>query len=232
MAILLVTTEFKDLLGLDSGIPGNSILSKWYIYLIALDTINPWAVLIVAGTVFLQGFQPRWLGKIPGSLAALLIATVAVSYFQLPVETIGSRFAKIGAGFPMPMFPQLSWDVIHDMMQPAMAIALLAAIESLLSAVVADGMTGTTHDPNQVLVAQGLANIGSSFFGGLPAVAAIARTATNVRNGGRTPVAGITHGLLLLLILLFSGAGPRGFRSRAWRPFSAWWPTTWSTGGR
>jgi SulP family sulfate permease len=105
----------------------------------------------------------------------------------------------------MPMFPHLSWDVIHDMMQPAMAIALLAAIEALLSAVVADGMTGETHDPNKVLVAQGLANIGSSFFGGLPAVAAIARTATNVRNGGRTPVAGITHAVLLLLILLFFG---------------------------
>jgi sulfate permease, SulP family len=205
IALLLITSEVKDFFGLACKDAGGSIVDKWGVFIGAMNTVNPWAVAIALGTVILMLAQTRFMRRVPGSLVALIAATVVVQVFGLPVETIGSRFKDISSGFPLPGIPHLSFDAIHDMVQPSFAIALLAAIEALLSAVVADGMIGTTHQPNKVLIAQGLANIGSAFFGGLPATSALARTATNVRNGARTPVGGIVHSLSLLLIMLFFG---------------------------
>jgi SulP family sulfate permease len=136
---------------------------------------------------------------------ALIIATIATSVFDLPVETVGTRFGTLQASLPRPDVPSLSWADITRLVSPAFSIALLGAIESLLSAVVSDGMIGSRHRSNMELVAQGVANIASPLFGGIPATGAIARTATNVKNGGRTPVAGITHAVVLLLITLFLG---------------------------
>jgi SulP family sulfate permease len=205
VGILLFTTEFGDMLGLTTTGGSGNILAKWKAFVLALDTVNPWAVLITVGTIVLMMSRVKWFKRVPASFVALILATVAVSIFNLPVETIGSRFKSISAGLPTPVFPQLSFEVVREMIQPAMAIALLAAIEALLAAVVADGMTGTTHNPNKVLIGQGWANIGSSIFGGLPACAALARTATNVRNGGRTFISGVVHALVLTLIALVLG---------------------------
>jgi SulP family sulfate permease len=205
VAILLFTTEFGDMLGLSTGGAGGNIIAKWKAYLLALGTINPWAVLITGASVVLIMARVKLLKRVPQSFLALLLGTLAVHLFNLPVETIGSRFKDFTSSFPTPVFPQLSFEIVREMIQPAMAIALLAAIESLLSAVVADGMTGTTHNPNKVLIGQGIANIGSSFFGGLPACAALARTATNVRNGGRTFISGCVHASVLLLIAIALG---------------------------
>jgi SulP family sulfate permease len=148
---------------------------------------------------------PRVSQRIPGPFVALIVTTVAVRLLELPVETIGSRFGAINARLPHPVMPHLGWTEITTLVQPAIAIALLGAVESLLSAVVADGMIGTRHKSNLELVAQGVANVIAPLFGGIPATGAIARTATNIKNGGRTPVAGMTHAVTLLLITLFFG---------------------------
>jgi len=138
-------------------------------------------------------------------LIAIIVTTFAVSFFHLPVETIGSRFGAIPSSLPMPVIPAVSFTTLQQLIRPAITIALLGSIASLLSAVVADGMIGGNHRSNTELIAQGLANICSSIFGGIPATGAIARTATNIKNGGRTPIAGIIHALILLLIMLFVG---------------------------
>jgi sulfate permease, SulP family len=148
---------------------------------------------------------PRVSRRIPGPFVALIATTLAVQLFHIPVETIGARFGEIHAGLPRPTLPMVTLDRMKALAAPAFTIALLASIESLLSAVVADGMIGGRHRSNMELVAQGIANIASPLFGGMPATGAIARTATNVKNGGRTPVAGMTHALTLLLITLFFG---------------------------
>ena len=205
VAILLITTEFKDLLGIFTGHLPESIIDKWGVYLDALWTANGYAIAIAAITILFMTLQPKLTRRIPGSLTALIVTTIIVHIFGWPVETIGSRFGEIQSMFPMPAIPEMSIETIRAMFNPATAIALLVAIEALLSAVVADGMTGYMHRPNRVLSAQGFANIGTALFGCLPATAAIARTATNVRNGGRTPVAGLIHSLTLLLILLVFG---------------------------
>jgi len=146
---------------------------------------------------------PKVNKTIPGSLIALLISTAAVSIFSLPVETIGSRFGNISLDISLPNFSNLNLQTINSLFQPAITIAVLAGIESLLSAVVADGMIGKKHNSNVELIAQGLANIFSALFGGIPATGAIARTAANVKNGGRTPIAGIVHAVFILIIMLF-----------------------------
>jgi len=148
---------------------------------------------------------PKVTHKIPGSLIAILVTTAAMQLLQLPVDTIGSRFGSIPSSLPMPVIPHVDFATIKNLIQPAFTIALLGGIESLLSAVVSDGMIGGIHKSNMELIAQGTANIFSSIFGGIPATGAIARTATNVKNGGRTPVAGIVHAITLLLIMLFVG---------------------------
>jgi sulfate permease, SulP family len=151
-------------------------------------------------------FFPRITHRIPGSIVAIIVATVLVQIFHLPVETIGSRFGEIPSSLPSPTLPDFDFEVIRNLISPATTIAILAAIESLLSAVVADGMIGGKHRSNMELIAQGAANIVTPLFGGIPATGAIARTATNIKNGGRTPVAGIIHALVLLLIMLFFGS--------------------------
>src|SRR5438067_8425936 len=148
---------------------------------------------------------PRVSHRIPGPFVALIVTTALVRFFHLPVETIGTRFGAISASFPHPVLPHVTLDQLTALVAPAFTIALLAAVESLLSAVVADGMIGGRHRSNMELVAQGIANIASPLFGGIPATGAIARTATNIKNGGRTPVAGMVHALTLLLITLFFG---------------------------
>jgi SulP family sulfate permease len=163
------------------------------------------SLLVGLGSLLIIILWPRVTKRIPGSLIALLIATAVVAIFRLPVETIGSQFGGMPSHFPSPHIPYLSWKLATKMFSPAITIALLAALESLLSAVVADGMLGTRHRSNMELVAQGIGNILSPIFGGIPATGAIARTATNIRNGGRTPVSAIIHSLVLLLILLVAG---------------------------
>src|SRR6185436_13316568 len=143
-----------------------------------------------------------WQRRVPGSIVALVVGTAAVALFNVPVETVGSKFGGIPQSLPVPHLPHLAWDNIRHLFPPAMTIALLAAIESLLCAVVADGMIDDRHDSNQELMAQGLANITSPLFGGIAATGAIARTATNVKCGARTPIAGMIHAVTLLIIIL------------------------------
>jgi SulP family sulfate permease len=162
----------------------------------------PTFALAAASLAIILFWPGKWQRRVPGSIAALVLGTVAVACFNLPVETIGSKFGGIPQGLPHPHIPVLAWDNIQHLFQPAMTIALLAAIESLLCAVVADGMVDDRHDANQELIAQGLANIVCPLFGGIAATGAIARTATNVKSGARTPVAGIVHALTLLAIIL------------------------------
>ena len=205
IALIIFSSQIKDFLGLQMGIVPADFVEKWIEYFHHLNSVSLYAILIAAGTILISILFSKITHKIPGSLIAILLATFAVQFFQLPVETIGSRFGSIPSSLPVPSLPHLDFATIQKLIQPAFTIALLGGIESLLSAVVADGMIGGSHKSNIELVAQGGANIFSSLFGGIPATGAIARTATNVKNGGRTPIAGITHAIVLLVILLFVG---------------------------
>jgi SulP family sulfate permease len=180
-------------------------LAKWGAYASAISTISPDALGVSLVSLAIILVWPRVSRRIPGPFVALIVTTVGVSLLHLPVETIGSRFGEIAATVPHPRFPHLTLDQVTSLVGPAFTIALLASVESLLSAVVADGMIGGRHRSNMELVAQGIANIASPLFGGIPATGAIARTATNVKNGGRTPIAGIIHALTLLIITVAAG---------------------------
>lgn len=205
IAVLIFSSQLKDFFGLQMGAVPADFLDKWKMYLQHASTVSPYAVVIAVVTVATILLWPKVSHKIPGSLIAILLTAAAVKLFHLPVETIGSRFGTIPSTLPVPAMPALDMATIKSLIQPAFTIALLGGIESLLSAVVADGMIGGNHKSNMELIAQGTANIFSSLFGGMPATGAIARTATNVKNGGRTPIAGITHAVVLLLIMLFAG---------------------------
>ncbi|HTL80157.1 MAG TPA: sulfate permease [Bacteroidia bacterium] len=205
IAILIFSSQVKDFFGLTIDKVPADFIAKWNIYFHHFDSVNWIALAIGAGTILISFIFPKITHRIPGSIIAILLATFAVQYFHLPVETIQTKFGVIPSSLPHPVVPNVSFDTIKQLMQPAFTIALLGAIESLLSAVVADGMIGGSHRSNMELIAQGTANIFSSLFGGIPATGAIARTATNVKNGGRTPVAGMIHALTLLLIMLFVG---------------------------
>jgi sulfate permease, SulP family len=205
IAIIIFSGQVRDLLGLQMGPLPADFLGKWVEYGRHLGHVNPPALLVSAVTLLILVAWPRLDVRIPGPFVALIATTAMVRLLDLPVETIGSRFGAIDAGFPRPSLPHLSLAAVVALIGPAFTIALLAGIESLLSAVVSDGMIGGKHRSNMELVAQGVANIASPLFGGIPATGAIARTATNVKNGGRTPVAGIVHALTLLLITLFFG---------------------------
>jgi len=205
IALIIFSGQIKDLLGLDMGPLPADFLGKWAEYGRHLGHVNAPAVLVSGVTLGILLLWPRLNARIPGPFVALVVTTTMVQALGLPVETIGSRFGPIDAGFPRPSFPQVSFATVTALVGPAFTIALLAGIESLLSAVVSDGMIGGKHRSNMELVAQGVANVASPIFGGIPATGAIARTATNVKNGGRTPVAGIVHALTLLLITLFFG---------------------------
>ncbi|QTE47076.1 STAS domain-containing protein [Mucilaginibacter rubeus] len=205
IAVIIFSSEVKDFLGLKMGNVPADFISKWIGYSRHLSSLNLYALFIGVFTLLVVLLWPRVTRKVPGSLIAIVISTLLVRYFHLPVETIGSRFGVITAALPHPVMPDVSLETIRQLIRPAFTIALLCSIESLLSAVVADGMTGGNHRSNTELIAQGVANICSSVLGGIPATGAIARTATNIKNGGSTPVAGIIHAIALLLIMLFIG---------------------------
>jgi sulfate permease, SulP family len=204
IAVVIFSTQVKDLLGLRMGPVPADFLDKWQAYGGAFPTLNPYALAIGLFTVICIFLWPRqW--KVPGSIVSLTIVSFVAAWGRWPVETIGSRFGGIPQGLPHPQFILQSWAQMKMLLPAALTVAALAAIESLLCAVVADGMIGGHHKSNMELVAQGVANCLSPVFGGIPATGAIARTATNVRNGGRTPVAGMVHALVLFLILLAAG---------------------------
>jgi len=206
IALIIFSSQIKDLLGLTiTGSVPADFLYKWKVYAENIASVNSYSTLLAAATIVIIIFWPRVTHKIPGSLIAILVTTLATLFFHYPVETIGSRFGNIPSSLPAPSVPRLDIETIKGLIRPAFAIALLGGIESLLSAVVADGMIGGDHRSNMELVAQGAANIFSSVFGGIPATGAIARTATNIKNGGRTPVAGMVHAVTLLLIMLCVG---------------------------
>ena len=203
IAVLIFSTQIKDFLGLQVDKVPSEFVEKMRVLIEHLGTVQwPSAALAGASLAVILFWPKQWQRRIPGSIAALVLGTAAVAWLHLPVETIGSKFGGIPQGLPSPHIPVLSWDNIQHLFQPAVTIALLAAIESLLCAVVADGMVDDRHDANQELIAQGLANIVSPIFGGIAATGAIARTATNIKSGARTPVAGIVHALTLLVIIL------------------------------
>ena len=205
IAVVIFSSQVKDVLGLRMGAVPAPFVEKWQAYVAHLGSANWYAMALAGASIVVMWLWPRVTHRIPGPFVALIATTIAVRLLHLPVETIGSRFGQIGTRLPQPVVPHLSFTEITTLVQPAIAIALLGAVESLLSAVVADGMIGTRHKSNLELVAQGAANVVAPLFGGIPATGAIARTATNIRNGGRTPVAGMTHAVTLLLITLFFG---------------------------
>lgn len=209
IAVTIFTTQIADIFGLTFGgekVPGDFV-GKWLIYFRHFDTINWWNTLISVASIAIIAFTPRFSKKIPGSLIAIVVVTVVVyllkAYAGIDcIDTIGDRFT-IQSELPDAAVPALNWDAIKNLFPVAITIAVLGAIESLLSATVADGVTGDRHDSNTELIAQGAANLVTPLFGGIPATGAIARTMTNINNGGKTPVAGIIHAVVLLLILLF-----------------------------
>jgi sulfate permease, SulP family len=205
IAVIIFSSQIKDFLGIGGGEVPASFVEKWGFYFENFSSLNLTAFALSAGTVLIILLWQKINRIIPGSLIAILITTVSVSYFDLPVETIGSKFGEIRAGIPPPSIPGIDFATFRMLLMPAFTIAMLGAIESLLSAMVADGATGYRHRPNTELIAQGVANIITPLFGGIPATGAIARTMTNIRNGGKTPMAGIIHALVLLLIMLFLG---------------------------
>lgn len=205
IAVIIFSSQVKDFLGLSMTEVPADFIEKWRAYFHALPTVNPWSPAIALFTLALIAFWPKRWKRVPGPVVALVATSIAAYAFQLPVDTIESRFGGVPHGLPMPSIPQWSWAQIKQLSSPALTVALLAAIESLLSAVVADGMIGGRHKSNMELVAQGVANLASPLFGGIPATGAIARTATNIKNGGRTPVAGMVHAFVLLAILVAAG---------------------------
>ncbi|MEW8955634.1 SulP family inorganic anion transporter [Clostridium sp.] len=202
IAITLLSTQVKDFLGLDIANVPAEFIPKWSEYIKHMNTFSLTTFLVGAGSLAIMILWPKINKTIPGSLIALIIATLVVKIFNLPVDTIGSMYSEISSSIPMPSIPNIDLNTIKNLISPAMTIAILAAIESLLSAVVADGMIGGKHDSNMELIAQGIGNIASGLFGGIPATGAIARTAANVKSGGRTPIAGIVHAITLFLIMI------------------------------
>ena len=206
IALIIFSSQINDFFGLRiENLPADFV-EKWIVYAGHLEAVNTSALAVGLGSLLIIGTSQRLAPRVPGSLIAILLMTAVVQLFAIPVETIGSRFGSVPTTLPAPHFPDVSWQTVTRVFSPAITIALLGAIESLLSAVVSDGMIRSRHRSNMELVAQGAANILSPLFSGIPATGAIARTATNVKSGGRTPVAGMVHAIVLLLIMLFFGA--------------------------
>lgn len=209
IAVTIFTTQIADIFGLNFGgekVPGDFI-GKWMIYFRHFDTVNWWNAVVSILSIIIIAITPRFSKKIPGSLIAIIVVTIGVYVLKTyagidSIDTIGDRFT-IKSELPEAAIPTLNWEAIKDLFPVAITIAVLGAIESLLSATVADGVTGDKHDSNTELIAQGTANLITPLLGGIPATGAIARTMTNINNGGKTPVAGIIHAIVLLLILLF-----------------------------
>jgi len=205
IAIIIFSSQVKDFLGLQMGEVPAEFIPKWRAFAANFHSVSPYTIGISLAALLIMVLWPKVSRRIPGPFVALIATTVLANLLHLPVETIGTRFGAISASLPHPVIPHVTLAQVTGLVAPAFTIALLAAVESLLSAVVADGMIGGRHRSNMELVAQGVANIAAPIFGGMPATGAIARTATNVKNGGRTPVAGMIHALTLLLITLFFG---------------------------
>jgi SulP family sulfate permease len=205
IALIIAIGQVRDLLGLQMEKVPAEFIEKIVAYSEHIGSINPAAAGIGIATIAIVFLWPRVTQRVPGSLIAILATTAVVQLAGIPVETIGSRFGSVSGALPRLQLPYVEWRTLSALVSPAITIALLAGIESLLSAVVADGMTGRKHRSNMELIAQGVANIASPLFGGIPATGAIARTATNIKNGGLTPIAGIIHAVVLLLIMLFFG---------------------------
>jgi SulP family sulfate permease len=206
IALIIFTGQLRDYLGLVVSNMPAGFLPQVERIAESLPTSNGWAPLVATASMLTVVFWPRVTTKVPSPFVAILWTTALVNLLHLPVETIGSRFGVIDASFPVPQVPALSLERVRGLVGPAFAIAMLGGIESLLSAVVADGMIGGRHRSNMELVAQGVANVVTPMFGGIPATGAIARTATNIRSGGRTPVAALVHSATLLLVTLFVGS--------------------------
>ncbi|MBN2068290.1 MAG: STAS domain-containing protein [Opitutales bacterium] len=233
IALLIMLTQVRDALGLDIDKVPADFFQKITSYATHLGSINPAATAITVASLGLLILWPRLKIKIPASIVVVLLSTLAVTLFHIPVETIGSRFGELPRSIPMPTFPAFSFETFKGLITPAMTIAMLGAIESLLSAVVADGMIEERHNSNTELIGQGIANIFSPLFGGLPATGALARTATNVRSGAKTPLAGMIHAITLLVILLVAAPWAKyiplaglaaillnvGFRMGEWHDF-------------
>ena len=207
IAVTIFTTQIKDLFGLTIESVPSDFIEKWGCYISHFSTADLWCSIVGILSVVIIALTPKVSKKIPGSLVAIIVMTVAAlilkNYFGVTtIETIGDRFS-VSSAIPDAHMPAMTWDTIKSLVAPALTIAVLGAIESLLSATVADGVIGAHHNSNTELVAQGLANIASPIFGGIPATGAIARTMTNINNGGKTPVSGIVHAIVLLLIFLF-----------------------------
>ena len=206
IALTIFATQIKDLFGLQIESVPAGFIDKWAVYAQHFDTVSWWSLLIGVASILIIVFTPKISRRVPGSLVAIVLMTVATLLLKRAgvtgIETIGDRFT-ISSNLPQPEVPSINWETITRLAQPAMVIAMLGAIESLLSAAVADGVIGDRHDSNQELMAQGIANMVSPLIGGIPATGAIARTMTNINNGGRTPVAGIAHAIVLALIYLF-----------------------------
>lgn len=202
IAVTLFVGQIKDFLGLDMGAVPSEFIEKLGAYAANITTTNPVTVAIGAVALVILILWPKVTDKLPGSLIAIIVTTAIVYFAKLPVNTIGSVYGELSSEFPSFHMPAFSYKLVQELISPAFTIAILAGIESLLSAVVSDGMIGDTHKSNAELIGQGLGNIFSGLFGGIPATGAIARTAANVRNGGCTPIAGITHCITLSIILV------------------------------
>ena len=207
IAVTIFTTQIKDLFGLQLASVPSDFVEKWIVYAQNADSADLWSSIVGIMSVIIIAITPRFSKKIPGSLIAIILMTVFALILKnycgvTSIETIGDRFT-INAQLPEAQLPGLNWETIKSLVSPALTIAILGAIESLLSATVADGVIGDHHDSNTELIGQGLANLATPLFGGIPATGAIARTMTNINNGGKTPIAGIIHAIVLVLIFLF-----------------------------
>ncbi len=207
IAVTIFTTQIKDLFGMQIDTVPADFIEKWIVYFQNLGSIDMWSTIIGIVSVVMIAITPKFSKRVPGSLIAIIVMTIAALLLKeyagvTSIETIGDRFS-INSQLPDAVVPELTWETIKALVGPAMTIAILGAIESLLSATVADGVIGDHHNSNTELIGQGVANIVSPLFGGIPATGAIARTMTNINNGGRTPIAGIIHAVVLLLIFLF-----------------------------
>lgn len=212
IAVIIFTSQVRDMLGLGMNVVPAEFFAKLAAFWAARGTVNPWSVAVAAGALALILGLRRWAPRVPGFLVAVAAAAAITAVADLPVDTIGSRFGAISAALPAPSLPVVTLERLRELVPSAFTIAFLAGVESLLSAMVADGMTGRRHRSNCELVAQGVANGASALFGGLPATGAIARTATNIRAGARSPVAGMLHAAFLLAFML------------AFAPLTAWVP--------
>ena len=205
IAVVILTTQIRDFLGLTMPSMPDHFIDKWIAYFHYLSSTHISALLLGVSTVVITILWPKVTRRLPGALMAIIATTAIVNIFHLDVQTIGSQFGQIPNTFPAPHIPKINYDIFVKLIPSALTIALLAGIESLLSAVIADGMTGRRHRSNMELVAQGVANIISPIFYGLPATGAIARTATNIKNGGQTPVSGMVHSVVVLILFVSLG---------------------------